>query len=398
MSILTSLTGVLVVEIASADIPKTLDLICRQKICLWDISYQDHLTIRVRISWHDWKQLKSLLERYGCTCHLIAREGIRRNIHGILTRPVLILGIVLFFLTAFYIPSRVFFVHIEGNAAVCSNRILETASSLGIRFGASRRHVRSEAVKNGLLSAIEELEWAGVNTKGCIAIISVRECPKQGTSNPPQSPGDVIALRDGIVLSCDITRGNGVCVPNQAVKMGQILISGTVDHGSTVSFTSAEGEVFAATQRDITVLTHAKTQMRGANGVQNIKFRLLIGKKLINFFKGSGISGGSCVKMYSKYVLTLPGGFELPIALVQETLIERTLSEEIQDQQKVRELLSDFASDYIRNQMIAGRILVAGEKMSIRDEVYQLSGNYACTEMIGRVQQEQIGAYHGKTD
>ena len=398
MSVANSVAGVLVVEIVSADIADTLDFLCRNQIHLWDISYQDQLTVRVRIYRQAWRKLNSLLVGHGSAAHLVAREGIYWHFLTMLKRPVLVFAMILFFGAVFYIPGRVFFVRVEGNSTIYTNRILETAANLGIRFGASRRHVRSEQVKNGLLSEIDRLEWVGVNTKGCVAVISVREHTSENKIAIPNNPCDVVAMRDGIVLSCDVTRGNPVCFPGQSVAAGQILISGTVDHGITVTSTAAEGEVFAATQREISVLSHAKTQRRTADCRSKTQFRLLIGKKLINFFKGSGISGGSCVKMYSKYVLTLPGGFELPIALVQETLIERTLSEEIQDQQKVRELLSDFASDYIRNQMIAGRILVADEKMTIGDEAYQLSGNYACTEMIGRVQQEQIGAYHGKTD
>ena len=398
MTITDSLAGVMVVEIASADIAGTLDLICKNRIRLWDISYQNELTVHVRIYRYTWKKLNMLLVKQGSSCRLLAKEGICWSLGAFLTRPVLCFSVALFFFSVIFLPGRVFFVRVEGNSTVYRNKILEAASDLGVEFGASRRYVRSEGVKNGLLSAIEKLEWAGVNTKGCTAIISVRERSKQSLDTPAQSPCDVVAIRDGIVLSCDVSRGNGVCVPNQAVKKGQVLISGTLDCSGAVTVTAAEGEVFAATQRDLTVLTPAKTHSRTSGHGEKIRYRLLIGKKLINFFKGSGISGGTCVKMYSKYVLTLPGGFELPLALVQETLIDGTFSEEIRDKQTVRELLSDFASEYIRNQMIAGRILVADEKMITGDDLYQLSGNYACTEMIGRVQQDQIGAYHGKTD
>ena len=281
---------------------------------------------------------------------------------------------------------------------LCSNQILEKASNLGIRFGASRRYVRSEQVKNGLLSSVEELEWVGVNTKGCIAIISVREHSKQSADIAAPDPGDIVAIRDGIVLKSDIIRGTGICVPGQAIKSGDILISGTVDHGDLVTFTTAEGEVFAFTQREISVVSPTKTLKRGLIQRQYIKYRLLIGKKLINFFKCSGISGSTCVKMYSKYVLTLPGGFELPIALLRETLIDCNLYEEFSKEQNAYQFLSNFASDYTRKRMIAGQILVADEKTVYNDDVYYLTGNYACTEMIGRLKQEQIGVYNGKTD
>ena len=398
MSIMHSLAGSVVIEIVSADTAGVLDLICKNRIRLWDIIHLDQLTIRVRISRHAWRKLELLLSKHGDTCHIVAREGVYWDLHSLVLRPVVLFGIVVFLFMGFYLPGRVFFVRVEGNSLVCSNQILEAAAELGIRFGASRRYVRSEQVKNGLLSAIDNLTWVGVNTKGCIAIISVQEHGEQNTDASSQNPGDIVALRDGVVLSCDVIRGNGVCVPNQAVKSGQILISGTLDRGNFVTYTAAEGEVFAATQRQIVVLSHAKTLKRKSEQRKKTKFKLMIGKKLINFFKGSGISCGTCVKMYSKYVLTLPGGFELPLGILRETVIETDLSEVIPDEHWVRNLLSDFASAYTRDHMIAGRILDMEENFSLEGDVYCLSGNYACTEMIGRVQQDQIGAYYGKTD
>ena len=74
------------------------------------------------------------------------------------------------------------------------------------------------------------------------------------------------------------------------------------------------------------------------------------------------------------------------------------LPEETVEESDLRKLLSDFAYGYTREQMIAGRILVTDEAFSLLGDAYQMTGNYACTEMIGRVQQEQIGAYNGKTD
>ena len=398
MSMVRSFVGVVIVEIVSADLAGILDFICQNQILLWDIDYCDQLTIRVRVYRTAWGKLKKLIQKRGATCRVVAREGLYWNFRAMLMRPVQILGLVFFLVAVFYFPGRVFFAQVEGNSVVCGNEILEAAANLGVRFGASRRYVRSEAVKNGLLSSIEELEWAGVNTKGCIAIISVRERSPQSMDISIPGAGDVVALCDGVILSCDVIRGSSVCIPGQAVKAGQILISGTVDHGIAVTSTAAKGEVFAATNRRIAVRTFGKTQIRGAEQGQTVKYRLLIGKKLINFFKGSGISGGTCVKMYSKYVLTLPGGFKLPFALVRETLIYRDLSEKMLHEYSARKILSEFASSYTRDHMIAGQIVAAEEKLTFGDGVYQLAGDYACTEMIGRVQQEQIGAYNGKTN
>ena len=91
-----------------------------------------------------------------------------------LFRPVLLAGLGILFLLAMYLPSRVLFIRVEGNMQIPDRQILAAAEECGIRFGASRREVRSEKVKNALLSSVPQLQWAGVNTAGCVATISVR--------------------------------------------------------------------------------------------------------------------------------------------------------------------------------------------------------------------------------
>ena len=398
MSIVQSVTGSISVEIVSADPTWLVDMLCRQGISIRDLEYRDELTLRFTISRSEGKRLAVLLDARDIIWRVAGREGIFWSMRSILFRPVLLLGLLFFLLGTYLIPGRIFFVRVEGNSIVESNEILEAAADLGVKFGASRRLVRSEEIKNGILSAVGELEWAGVNTRGCVAIISVREHPPAELSTTPQGVSDVVALRDGIILSCDVTEGTALCYPGQAAKQGQILISGTVDHGIAVTSAAAEGEVFAVTQRHFTALTHGNGQSRRSGQGQKEKFSLQIGKNLINFFKGSGISGGTCVKMYSKYVLTLPGGFTLPVSLIKWTILPCDLVPRELSEDEAQSLLSDFADRYLNTQMIAGRIIRKDEVLSRDGSVYQLTGNYACTEMIGRVQQEQIGAYNGKTD
>lgn len=398
MSLMHSFNGTVTVEMTSANIPATMDYLCQNGIFLRDVTYLDDLTVRFQISRGSYNSFHTILRKRGDSFQVISKEGIFWKAQSMKKRPLLVFGVLVFLFLVLYIPSRVLFVAVEGNRTINSNQILSVASDLGVKFGTSRRLIKSEAVKNGLLSAIEELEWVGVNTKGCVAVISVREQPREELVSESQGIGDVVAIRDGVVLSCDVTRGNALCIPGQAIKEGDILISGSMDQAAATVSTMADGEVFASTERKFSAFYHRISGKRGAITAQNENYCLLIGKKLINFFKCSGISGGTCVKMYSKYVLTLPGGFPLPVALVKYTIQSRELTPEMMEKSQAQQLLSDFSDRYIRDQMIAGQILGASEEITLLGDAYQLTGTYACTEMIGRVQQERIGAYHGKTD
>ena len=398
MSTLGSLFRFVVVEITAADASGVLDLICRNDILLYDLASLDELTVRFRVNGYALKKLALLLDRHAVSWHVISHGGLFWSIRSLYCRPLLVLGLVVFLMAAFILPGRVFFVRVEGNSRIHSRQILEAASDLGVKFGASGRYVRSERVKNGLLSELDQLEWAGVNTKGCVAIVSVKERKINDFKSGQLGFGDVVALRDGVILKCDVVRGNGICAPGQAVKEGETLISGTLDHGSSVTFTLADGEIYAMTKHQISALSYAGILVRGIEESRSVKYSLLIGKKLINFFKGSGISSGTCVKMYSKYVLTLPGGFTLPVAFVKQVVCEAAIVSEERPERSIKKFLSNFASGYLRDHMIAGSIQLAHEQIILQEDVYQLTGNYTCTEMIGRVQQEQIGAYNGKTD
>ena len=173
-------------------------------------------------------------------------------------------------------------------------------------------------------------------------------------------------------------------------------MSGYTDCGLTFTAERAEGSIQAQTQRSIRVITPQSCRIQSAIGPNDTRFALLIGKKRINFYKGSGISDATCDKMYSKYVLTLPGGFELPVALLKESAVSCYLTEAaVNDSNK---LLTDFAADYLSRQMTDGTILRRSETLEELDGLVHLDGVYDCLEDIGMIQDEKIGEFNGKTD
>ena len=394
MGFFRSLAGMVTAELTSADLQGSLRAMTDQGIQLLDMAPSGDLSMVFRLDRRDVPALRRIAAKRGERLKILKKDGIYWDFKGLLKRPVLLLGMTLIIALTLVLPSRVLFVQVQGNEMVPSRLILEAAANSGIGFGASRREVRSEKMKNTLLSAVPQLQWAGVNTYGCVAVISVRERSTGTQGETDHSVSSIVASRDGFVLSCTVTRGNGLVTVGQAVKEGEVLISGYTDCGLSIEATRAEGEILAQTRRELTVITPSEQLVRGEQAGESTKFSLLLGKNRINFYQGSGISDASCVKMYSKYVLTLPGGFELPVALIKETVISYD-SEPVQiAQEDAAAVLSSFASDYLKGQMVAGTITDRLEAVFPEEGIYRLTGNYVCTEMIGKRQQEQIGEYH----
>lgn len=376
--------GMVEVLLTSADPAGALDAAANAGIAAYQVTYQGDLTARFQISRGDFQPLRALCRKRGERLEIRARRGIYWRMKALLRRPVLLLGVAVVVLGICVLPTRVFFVQVDGNHAVPTNRILEQAGLCGIRFGASRRDVRSEKMKNALLSAIPELEWAGVNTSGCVATISVRERAEPEPAEPAGSAGGVVAARDGIIRSCTVLSGNTLVKPGQAVKAGELLVSGYTDYGICIRATPAKAEIYADTLRALTVITPDTRLRRGETVETEKRYTLVIGKKRINFYRGSGFTGTTCVKMSEEAVWTLPGGFTLPVKLLTETVEYRQTAEATLSEDQARELLTGAARRYLTDTMVAGQILREAESTLQMPGYCCLSGTYACLEMIGR--------------
>lgn len=391
MGLFHSFAGLLHIRITSADISELLSQISAKGIPLFRVKWIDDLTVHGTIYRSNYRQLREFTEHRGDKLEIVNRLGLYWSGKSLLKRPVLFYGVIFSVLLALFLPSRILFVRVEGNGMVSEKLILDAAENCGISFGASRRRVRSEKIKNALLAQIPELQWIGVNTSGCVATINVKEKSVAQQSQKVQTGvSSIVASRDGVIWECTVTKGNPLCQVGQAVKAGQTLVSGYTDCGITIKATRAEAEIYAQTLWNLEIVTPLNVVQRWEQNDCEIKYSLLIGKNQINFFKDSGISDTSCVKMYEEHFLTLPGGFQLPIGIAREAYIYYDTQEvQITEADSV-DWLQSAAENYLQAQMVAGRILSQDVEVLLKDGVGCLSGQYACLEMIGQVKNEEI--------
>ena len=387
MDIWKSLDGMVEAELTSAEPGAALEAANARGIPLYDVIQVGDLTARFRVRRRDYRTLEALSEKRGETLRLRRRMGAYWTLKRLLARPMLLCGLAVFLAAAIYLPTRIFFVRVEGNVNTPTRLILDAAGESGIRFGASRRAVRSEKMKNALLSALPQLQWAGVNTSGCVATVSVRERTDPEVTEQDSAVSSIVASRDGFIVSATVTRGNFLCRVGQSVKAGQVLISGYTDCGICIQATRAEGEIYAP----------VKWTARGEQTAVRRKCSLIIGKKRINLWKDSGILQGSCGRMDRRYELTLPGGFRLPVTLCVEEYTFYDGEMMTLEPDAAEAALSRFAQSALTQQMVAGRILSREESVTQSEDKYLLEGTYACVEMIGRVRREQIGDTNGKS-
>lgn len=378
-------------EIVCADCAAFLNALTADGVKIRDVTFIDELTVYVTISRHHKEILKNAAEKHGVTVKIKNYLGLYWTGTKLFKRPVLIGFFLLSFFLSVYLPTRVLFLTVDGNVTVPTRLILEVAADCGIKFGAKRVTVRSEMMKNALLEKMPQLQWAGINTSGCTATISVRERTiRQDENTETKGIYSIVASRDGIIQNCTVYNGNPLCAVGQAVKEGQVLVSGYLDLGIVTQGTRAEAEIRALTFRTLDVISLNSQSERGHLSNKKTNFSIRIGKKVIKFYKDSGNLDATCAKIYSEKYVCLPGGFQLPVSFITEQVYCYESEQKTSVPTAEDGWLEAYAQTYVKEKMIAGQIIFADSEISTNGETSRLQGRYTCIEQIGLTLQEQL--------
>ena len=395
MDIWRSFGGTVTVELTTADPERFFGDLTEQGVVLKEFRQTGIVTYVFSLSRADYIKAAALCEKRGEQQRIRNRHGLYWHIRKQLKRPVFY-GSLLLLALVLWLPTRVLFFSVSGNESVTEKQILEAAEKCGVEFGASRKAVRSERVKNAMLERLPQLQWVGVNTSGCSAVISVREKQLPEEETMKHYPSGIVAGRDGYVLSCTARKGNLLVRPGMTVQKGHTLISGYSDCGLCIRAERAEGEILAQTNRHIICVMPRFRVRKEAAGRAKRKISLLLRKKRIFLWKDSGIWEGSCGRMYEEYYITLPGGFPLPVAVYVETLTFCDTLPRCVGEEDGKALLQGFSLSAVKADMVAGKILDTMQRFSSSPGLYRMEGSCDCVEMIGLRRQEQIGETNGE--
>ena len=398
MNIWQSLFGAVRVRILTGSPDQLLNRIYNAEINIMQVLLLDDVSIEVTILRRDIQKVKSFAEKSGASFKIVKNLGIYWNLIGLRKRKFLLLSILILVLLTLYIPSKILFVQVEGNQKIPANYIIDVVDTCGISFGADRRNVRSEKVKNALLEKIPELQWAGVNTYGCEAVVSVREKSMTVNDDKLMPVSNVIATQDGVIEQCTVMRGNSLCKVGQTVKKGQVLVSGYIDCGRFTKAVRAEAEIYARTLRKTEVILPTNCSQRVVLTDSKTSYSIICGKNIIKLSQDSGILPAECVKIYELKYMTLPGGFILPLALVIESYKNAEFTSKRLEAESANVWVIDFSEKYIKDHMIAGQIISSDHNLISEVGCLRLSGKYICSEMIGQIKSEEIIQHNGKND
>ena len=355
---------------------RCLQCLLQAGVAFWNTEKPDEFTLLLTAYRCDAVRAEQIALRCQCDAERIPLHSFRGDFRGLKKRWALLLGMGLMLVGAVLAPNVILAVEVTGCETLEPERITRALDDLGVHFGTWGPSIDSEQLRNDMLRTVPELRWIGVNWSGMRADVQVSEHGAEPPVLDRTGCASLVSCADGVVTALEVYNGQALVAKGDAVREGQVLISGLVDLERCRRATRALGEVYAETRREWTVLTPDTRILRSPERLCGVCVWLCAGRKRIKIFGSSSISMGDCVKMIYRRTM------RLPLSLCVERYYRATTR-----MTEVRQPLTLFEA-YTRrrtaNELVAGTILSEDDTLTRNDGVWRLTKILHCREMIAR--------------
>ncbi len=200
-----------------------------KKINIWGISRHDEY-IDGFILARDYCKLRTPAKKNGIKVFILEKNGVPFFINRYHRRIGVILGCVLFILALTVLSNFVWSFEVIGLEKVSEDEILTALDELGLKVGVYIPSLDVRKLQQQMLLKFDDLAWIGININSSVAEIRVHErvFPPQEKRND-DGLFNVVALQGGQIKRLEVYSGQAVVNIGEAVKEGDLIVSGIVE-------------------------------------------------------------------------------------------------------------------------------------------------------------------------
>jgi similar to stage IV sporulation protein len=393
-------------EISGAFPERFLNLCSVERLGFWAVEQEDQTVLRLTVALWDLRRAEALAQKAGCTLRRLEGRGLPLMLYALRRRYGLLAGAALSTAAAVFLSQFILVVNVTGNTLLSDSVILTELEELGLHFGTYGPGLDERAVSNEMLERLPELSFLSVNVRGVYAEVVVHESDPTPQLRDEDTPTDVVASRDGIVLDVNAYAGSVEVEAGTAVLAGEVLISHYSvfppaewsDGATYTDISHARGQVWAVTERTFSAKMPLQTDGSVEQTEAARRYRLRIGKNIVKFYGNSSNFTNNCVKIERAWRATLPGGILLPLVWEQETLLP------LSSQRAA--VTADSAEGYLKACLLSRMETVVGEgelltqnwTVTEEDGALTVTLNASCREDIAKEQTVTEDALSGEME
>lgn len=370
---------------ASGLYPERIINICyKNQLTIWNIKKKKE-KLYFNILAKDFIRLKSLRKKCGVSLKIQYKIGLGFTVKKHKNRVGVLVGAVILIISLNILSGFVWNIKIVGNNSVSGQEILKAAEEIGIYEGMRKSKINSPQMRNEMLSKFSKLSWVSFNLEGSLLTINVSET-KTVEKSENKNPTNLIAAKDGVINYLEIKSGYSVVKVGQAVKKGDLLVSGVAQFKDGVaSFFNSKGVVLAETEVNFTKSIPLKQEAFVKTGRVKTKYLLQFLGQNIPLYIGS-LKGNYQKEVEEKYIKTENN--YVPIKIIKANFNELKKTQIIKGEEELKEELKSIADKALRTERIH-KVISFEDEFLIENGAVTIKRKAKCLENIA--DSKQIG-------
>ena len=261
---------------------KALTLCAQNGITLWHNRLKEG-KIECSILVKDFKFLRSVIRGKEVKVHILKKRGVPFILNRYKKRSGILAGAVLFFAVIQLMSGYIWIIDVKGNDKIGTETVLSACHSVGLDIGIKKDSFYPKLKREELMLRLDGVAWSSLNVEGSRLTVNVTEIKER---EKEKTFSNLKATSDGIIEKLDITSGTSVVSVGQAVKKGDLLVSGIIETADGTRFVGSKGKVYAKTKEEIVlsenyVQKHSvptgKTKTKTVIEIFNFKIPLYLG-------------------------------------------------------------------------------------------------------------------------
>lgn len=331
--------------------------------------------------------LERLCRKNGIKIKKCGSRGIPPAIWRYRNRVGILIGMLLALMIVTVSDDYIWDIKVSGNETVTYSRVIEALSARGLTVGSKIKELDVDKIKTNVMVDNEDISWMTINVIGTVAHVQIRD-RKEPLPPAPLKPANIVASRDGQIEYLEVFHGEAAVRSGEAVRKGDILISGIHDFKlGGFGVTRANGRVYAITEHTLEVEVPYDYVKKNYYDTKKSELSLIFFSKNIKLLKNGGNYSEFCDTIEGVDMMELPGGIRLPIGIRRVSFNYYTLTEEKYTAEEAMEIAYYRLEQKIADSLREVSILRKNIKAEIGDSSYKLVCYIQCIEDIAEVRE-----------
>jgi len=305
--------GFVRVKLYKGDAEQFLNEAVKQRVELWDLSFDREGKLIFYVSIPDYFRLRPLLRAVRGRSRVLERHGLPFQMARLARRKTFAAGMLGFVVALYLMSTLVWDVEAEGTATISEEQILAAARAEGVRpFQWSFRLGETTELADRIARRLPNATWVGIEKQGTKLGITVIESSRPEQTKL-QGPRDLVASADAVVTRIVAESGRPKVARNDRVRKGDVLISGIVGEGERTQAVISKGEVRGLVWYEFKIESPLEREVKAYTGEEITRKYWLIGNRALQIsgYKGPTFALSDTRAAYKKLRLgpwTLPFG------------------------------------------------------------------------------------------